>query len=105
MSEETQIADGYYDAVVRAADIIENRFSPEDGYEVEIEVGVFDEHPMRGTEDYERILCKPAASLYTNIWPGRHDDREALNRGDFAQDVIDCATALRRREHFESVNK
>lgn len=68
MSEETQIADGYYDAVVRAADIIENRFSPEEGYEVEIEVGVFDaeKKPITKAFVYLELSMRPGVGNNAN---------------------------------------
>lgn len=65
MSEENQnaveIKDGFYDAVVRDADIIENRFDPNNGFEIEIEVGVFDEQkkPLTKAEIYLELSSRP----------------------------------------------
>ena len=68
MAEETQVEDGFYDAVVRTADIIENRFNPEDGYEVEIEVGVFDAErkPLAKAFVYLELSMRPGVGNNAN---------------------------------------
>lgn len=67
MSEE-QIKDGIYDAVIRGISVIENRFKAEDGFEIEIEVGIFDaeKKPLTVENIYQELSARPGVGNNAN---------------------------------------